>query len=151
MTSQTPFTFSKVVSSTSDAGKKVCEEILSGLKEKGFGQEDIFAVHLAVEEAFSNSIEHGNKMDPDKNVRIDCLVNSEQVEISLTDEGAGFDPDSVPDPRDDENLYKTSGRGLLLIRTYMDQAQFNDKGNVLRMVRYKTSQNNPAVDFSMHR
>jgi len=130
MTSQTPFTFSKVVSSTSDAGKKVCEEILSGLKEKGFGQEDIFAVHLAVEEAFSNSIEHGNKMDPDKNVRIDCLVNSEQVEISLTDEGAGFDPDSVPDPRDDENLYKTSGRGLLLIRTYMDQAQFNDKGNV---------------------
>jgi anti-sigma regulatory factor (Ser/Thr protein kinase) len=57
----------------------------------------------------------------------------------LTDEGEGFDPEAVPDPRNGENLLKTSGRGLLLIRSYMDEVMFNDRGNCVHMVKYNAA------------
>ncbi len=60
-----------------------------------------------------------------------------KVEISMTDEGRGFDPNAVPDPRYGENLYKAGGRGLLLICSYMDIVEFNERGNRVRMVKYK--------------
>jgi len=128
---------SKVVESTPSAIEGVCRRILSELKAENFNQDDIFAVHLAVEEAFLNALRHGNKMDPDKEIKIDYLVSGEKIEISMTDEGNGFDPDVVPDPRCGENLYKPEGRGLLLMRSYMDVVEFSERGNSVRMVRYK--------------
>lgn len=111
--------------------------ILPKLKAHNFSEDDIFAVHLAMEEAFINAVRHGNKMDPQKEVKIDYFVDEGRVEISMTDEGQGFDPDVVPDPRCGENLYKTGGRGLLLIRSYMDVVEFNNRGNCVHLVRYK--------------
>lgn len=116
---------------------KVCKLIILQLKANHFSQEDIFAVHLALEEALINAIKHGNKMNPEKEVKIDYLVNPDKVEISMTDEGEGFNPEAVPDPRLGENLYKKEGRGLLLMQSYMDIVEYNDSGNHLRMVRYK--------------
>ncbi len=94
-------------------------------------------MHLALQEAFINAVRHGNQMDPDKEVKIEYLVDPEKFEISVTDEGEGFDPEAVPDPRCGENLYKPNGRGLLLMRAYMDAVEYNEKGNRVRMVRYR--------------
>lgn len=107
------------------------------LKAHNFSEDEIFAVHLAMEEAFINAVRHGNKMDPQKEVKIDYLVDDEKLEISMTDEGRGFDPNVVPDPRCGENLYKAGGRGLLLIRSYMDVVEFNKSGNRVRIVKYR--------------
>jgi serine/threonine-protein kinase RsbW len=137
MTSEKPVNLSIVVASDPSAIVGISRKILSTLKANKFSQEDIFAVHLALEEAFINSIRHGNKMDPTKEVKIDYSVTLDKIEISMTDQGNGFQPDSVPDPRFGENLYKTGGRGLFLIRSYMNEVKFNERGNGLRMVKYK--------------
>jgi serine/threonine-protein kinase RsbW len=137
MTAKLPITRSVVVASKPNAIQKPCTQFLSELEDGGFSDEDIFATHLALEEAFSNAVNHGNKADRDKEIEIKYLVSSDKVEITIADEGEGFDPESVPDPRCGENLYRPEGRGLFLIRSYMDVVEFNAKGNCLHMVRYK--------------
>ena len=137
MVSSTPFNFSIVVKSKPSAVVGVCEEVLSKLEANDFSKDDIFAVHLALEEAFLNAVKHGNKMDSSKEVRIDYNVDFDKVEISLTDQGDGFEPSSVADPRFGEDLYKPGGRGLLLMNSYMDVVEYNESGNSLYMARYK--------------
>ena len=137
MSSKAPISRSIVVESISSTIIGVCKHILSELEANNFGQEDIFAVHLALQESFLNALTHGNKMDASKEIKIDYLVCSDRIEISITDEGNGFDPESIPDPRVGENLYRISGRGLLLIRSFMDVVKFNERGNCMHMVRYK--------------
>ena len=126
----------KVASKTS-ASTGVWKGLLRELEANSFDQEAVFAVHLALEEGFVNAVKHGNRMDAGKIVTIDYSVSREKVEVSITDEGEGFDPSKVPDPRFGENIYKTSGRGLLLIRSYMDLAEYNERGNSLHMVKYR--------------
>jgi serine/threonine-protein kinase RsbW len=138
MAAEMPVRRSVVVESRSSALEQSCREILSALEAGGFSQDDIFAVHLALEEAFLNAVKHGNRMDPTKKVQIDYTVDQEKVEISMTDEGPGFDPGRVPDPRVGKNLYRPEGRGLLLIRSYMHTVEYNERGNSLRMVRCKS-------------
>jgi serine/threonine-protein kinase RsbW len=137
MTPESPITCSMVVGSTLTASEGVCHLIMAMLEESGFSGEDVFAVHLALEEAFVNAMRHGNEMDPDKVVKIDYAVDSEKFEIWIEDEGAGFDPQSVPDPRCAENLYKPHGRGLLLMRSYMDTVEHDKQGNKVHMVRHR--------------
>lgn len=137
MASRVPISYSMVVESKPSAVDALCEPILDKLEGSGFSKEDIFAVHLALEEAFINAVKHGNKMDSSKKVTINYSVGLDKVEISMTDQGEGFDPTVVPDPRVGENLYKPQGRGLLLINSYMDVVRFNERGNRLYMVRYK--------------
>ncbi len=137
MEPRAPISRSVAVASKSSAIVGVCRRILSEIEAYGFDKEDIFAIHLAIEEAFINAIKHGNKMDPDKEVKIDYSISPDKVEIFVTDLGNGFDPGSIPDPRRGENLYKAEGRGLLLMRSYMDVIEFNESGNGVRMVRYK--------------
>jgi serine/threonine-protein kinase RsbW len=137
MASKTPINHSVVIESTRSGIAGVCKRLLFELETNNFSQEDIFAIHLALEEAFLNAVRHGSKMDPDKEIKIEYSVNSDKVEISMTDEGEGFDANAVPDPRCGENLYKMEGRGLLLMRSYMDVIEFNERGNRVHMVRYK--------------
>jgi len=137
MASEASINSSIVVDSKSSAVVEVCNEILSKLKEHNFDKDDIFAVHLTLEEAFHNAVKHGNKMDPTKKVKIDYCVNSEKVEITITDEGTGFEPESVDDPRFGSGLYEPGGRGLLLMNSYMDVVKYNEDGNSVYMVRYK--------------
>jgi serine/threonine-protein kinase RsbW len=137
MASEGPIGSSIVVESKLSAMTGVCNRILSALDGKSFSQDDIFAIHLAVEEAFLNAVKHGNKMDPCKKVQVDFSVDREKVEILVTDQGNGFHPENVPDPRVGRNLYKPEGRGLFLINSYMDIVRFNERGNSVRMVRYR--------------
>ncbi len=141
MASETPVGHEMVAGSVTSAVTSIREEILSKLKANSFSEEDIFAVHLALEEAFINAVRHGHKMDAAKGVKIDYLVVPDKVEVTVTDEGDGFDPGAVPDPRYGENLYKPEGRGLFLMRSYMDAVEFNERGNSVCMVKYKEKLN----------
>ena len=140
MASETPVGHEMVAGSTSSAVTSIREEILSKLKANSFSEEDIFAVHLALEEAFINAVRHGHKMDANRGVKIDYSVTPDKVEVTVTDEGEGFDPEAVPDPRFGENLYKPEGRGLFLMRSYMDVVEFNERGNSVCMVKNKANQ-----------
>ncbi len=137
MVSKAPINCSMVVESKPSAVVGVYEQILSKLENNGFSKEDIFAVHLALEEAFLNAVKHGNKMDSAKSVKIDYSVGLDKVEISMTDQGDGFEPEAIADPRWGESLYKPEGRGLLLMNAYMDVVEFNERGNSVYMARYK--------------
>ena len=132
---------SVVVSSTPSAVVDVFRQIQPGLQANGFSEEDIFAIHLALEEAFINAVKHGNKMEPSKAVKIDYAIEPDKIEINMTDEGEGFDPEVIPDPRYGDNLYKPAGRGMLLMRSFMDVLEYNKKGNSLRMIRYREKRN----------
>ncbi|MEJ5260472.1 MAG: ATP-binding protein [Anaerohalosphaeraceae bacterium] len=122
---------------TMEAAERFCGELLQEAVRKGFDEEDLFAIHLALEEAFVNAIQHGNQGDPSKKIHVEYCISPSRFEISIADEGPGFRPDALPDPREPENLYKCSGRGVLLIRSFMDQVQYNSKGNQVRMVKFK--------------
>ena len=137
MASKAPINYSIVVQSRSSAVVDVCREILAKLEEYKFDKDDIFAVHLTFEEAFLNAVKHGNKNDPAKKVKIDYSVTPEKVEITITDEGEGFEPEAVDDPRFGKGLYEPGGRGLLLMNSYMDVVKYNEEGNSVYMVRYK--------------
>lgn len=137
MASKAPINCSIVVDSKASAVVDVCKEILTKLQDHSFDKDDIFAVHLTLEEAFLNAVKHGNKNDPAKKVKIDYSVTSEKVEITITDEGEGFEPEAVDDPRFGKGLYEPGGRGLLLMNSYMDVVKYNEEGNSVYMVRYK--------------
>ncbi|MBN2455839.1 MAG: ATP-binding protein [Sedimentisphaerales bacterium] len=137
MTSKPAVSCSVVLASKTSAIEGCCDSILSKLKSSDFSQDDIFAVHLALQEAFINALKHGNKMDPRKQIKVDYSVNAKKIEVFLTDEGDGFNPASIADPRCGENLYKSYGRGLFLIRSYMDVVEFSRRGNSVHMVKYK--------------
>lgn len=93
--------------------------------ELGLDQEKINGLLLAVTEATTNAIIHGNKNNKLKMVRIYVFVDGSNMTIKIKDEGKGFDPSIVPDPTDPENLLKDSGRGLYLMRVYMDGLTYN--------------------------
>ena len=137
MISDLPISRSVVVSSTPAAVADVYRNMVPALQAQHFSEEDVFAVHLALEEAFINAVKHGNKMEPSKAVKIDYAVERDKIEICITDEGAGFDPEVIPDPRYGDNLYKPAGRGMLLMRSFMDVVEYAGRGNSVRMIRYK--------------
>ena len=93
--------------------------------ELGLDQEKINGLLLAVTEATTNAIIHGNKNNKLKMVRIYVFVEGKDISIVIKDEGKGFDPSIIPDPTDPENLLKDSGRGLYLMRVYMDGLSYN--------------------------
>jgi serine/threonine-protein kinase RsbW len=90
---------------------------------------------IALDEAFVNAVKHGNKNDPSKLVRITAELSPHEARFTVEDEGEGFDVQQIPDPRDPSNLFKASGRGVLLIYNIMDQVEYNERGNRLTMVK----------------
>jgi serine/threonine-protein kinase RsbW len=96
---------------------------------------DASNLFIALDEAFVNAVKHGNKQDARKLVRITADLSAQEARFTIEDEGEGFDVAAIPDPRDPENLFKTSGRGVLLIYNIMDQVEYNERGNRLTMVK----------------
>ncbi len=94
-------------------------------KELNLSDERITGIMLAVTEATTNAIIHANKNVKLKLVKIDADIINGLLKITIKDEGKGFDPTIVPDPTEPENLLKDSGRGLYLMRTYMDDLEYN--------------------------
>jgi len=94
-------------------------------KDIGLKNEQIAALLLAVTEATTNAIIHANKCNVNKTVTVDVTVNSSTLIVKIIDEGAGFDPAKIPDPTHPENLLKDSGRGVYLMKIYMDDLKYN--------------------------
>ena len=93
---------------------------------------------VALDEAFVNAVKHGNKFDAKKLVRIIAEVSAAEARFTIEDEGEGFDVNSIPDPLDPTNLFKTSGRGVLFIYNIMDEVKYNERGNRLTMIKKRT-------------
>jgi serine/threonine-protein kinase RsbW len=123
------------INSEFSAGVEVQKKILDAAAKHGFKEQCLFAIKIAIEEALVNAIKHGNKLDPRKHVTIEASITPRQAEISIEDEGPGFDRKSVPDPLAEENLEKSTGRGILLIESYMNQVSWDHGGRRVRMVK----------------
>ena len=96
---------------------------------------DTSNLFIALDEAFVNAVKHGNRNDPKKLVRITADLSAREARFQIEDEGEGFDVKAIPDPLDPANLFKTSGRGVLLIYNIMDEVEYNERGNRLTMVK----------------
>jgi CheY-like chemotaxis protein len=90
---------------------------------------------IALDEAFVNAVKHGNRNDPAKMVRITAELSAKEARFTVEDEGNGFNLQEIPDPCDPANLFKSSGRGVLLIYNIMDEVKYNARGNQLTMVK----------------
>ncbi|MCK4275304.1 MAG: ATP-binding protein [Phycisphaerae bacterium] len=123
------------IASELGAGREVERRLLEELARHGYSGAAVFAVKLALQEGLNNAIVHGGGSDPTKRVEVCYDVDKRRVCVTITDEGGGFAPEAVPDPTADENLQKPSGRGLMLMRAYMDGVQFNERGNQVRMIK----------------
>ncbi len=89
---------------------------------------------VGLTEALSNAMLYGNAHDPSKRVRVEVTFGEGTIRARITDQGGGFDPFSIPDPTCPENLMKTSGRGLFLMRQLLDEVRYNDQGNEVTLV-----------------
>lgn len=94
-------------------------------KDLGLNEEQLATLLLAVTEATTNAIIHANKCDKSKLVTVDVNVQDSKLIIKVTDEGTGFDPSQIPDPTQPENILKDSGRGMYLMKVYMDDLKYN--------------------------
>jgi len=111
-------------------------EILQIMRRFGYPEQTVFAVKLALEEALINAIRHGNRNDLNRYVTVRYDVNPARTVVVVADEGDGFRPEQVPDPTTSENISKPCGRGIMLMRAYMDEVRYSRKGNLVRMVKY---------------
>ena len=97
-----------------------------------------FGIDMAVREAVTNAVLHGNKRDETKFVEVIVQSSAVALEIKVHDQGLGFNPEVVPDPTKDENILKTSGRGIFFMRTFMDQVDWvirTEGGTTVRMLK----------------
>lgn len=120
----------KIPSDTA-AGQKVQEAIIKHLEDRKYSDRDIFGMRLALEEGIVNAIKHGNNLDQSKSVEISCEVSTEKVRVVIRDEGDGFVPDEVPDPTADENLERPCGRGIMLMKAFMNVIEYTEGGTCL--------------------
>jgi serine/threonine-protein kinase RsbW len=123
------------IASEVSASRDVQKRILDQVEHFEYNPNAIFAIKLALEEASMNAIKHGNKNDKNKKVHFEWRITPHLTEIIVEDEGPGFVKEAVPDPTQDENLERCSGRGILLIEAYMNEVEYSNGGRRLRMVK----------------
>ena len=127
------------IPSTLDFLPGVDEFIEKKLKKLKMKKDQIADVAISVSEAVTNAVVHGNKNDINKKVRISIKTGPSRVEITVEDEGGGFDPSSVASCLENENLLKHAGRGILILNSLMDKVEIicgPDQGTKVKMVKY---------------
>jgi serine/threonine-protein kinase RsbW len=108
------------------------------VNRSGISEDAAFGIDMAVREAVTNAVLHGNSQDESKAVDITLKSSPEAVEIVVHDQGAGFNPSEVPDPTASENILKTSGRGIFFMRSFMDEVDWlirPEGGTTVRMLK----------------
>ncbi len=131
--------FHESIPSELDAGHKLIDSYVKKLEQFGWEGSDLFHVQLAIEEAVVNAITHGNKQAPDKSVEVELRICPASTYLRIRDEGAGFNPDKLADPTDDEHIDVPHGRGVMLIRQVMSHVEYNDCGNQVTMIKHRSS------------
>ncbi len=112
-------------------------ELVDAMTNRDWPAHDIFRVQLAFDEAIINAIRHGNRFNPNKTVGVEVDCNCNSIRIRIADQGNGFDPSAVPDPRTAELLEVPGGRGVLLIHELMSCVEYNERGNEITMIKVK--------------
>jgi len=115
--------------------RKPADAILEEISQCGYDEDACFGIKLALEEALTNAVKHGNAGDPSKRVIIRYAVSPEMVVICVKDEGPGFDPQRTPDPTAPERISPPCGRGIMLIKAYMNDVEYRCDGREVRMVK----------------
>jgi serine/threonine-protein kinase RsbW len=113
----------------------VLQYLLERVAKLGLISSEGSNLFVALDEAFVNAVKHGNKNDPNKLVRVGAELSPKEACFTIEDEGEGFDVQTIPDPRDPANLFKSSGRGVLLMYNIMDEVEYNAQGNRVKMVK----------------
>jgi serine/threonine-protein kinase RsbW len=117
-------TVSHTMESTLESVNKAEEMADKAASQAGFDEDARGGISMAVREAMINAVMHGNGYSPDKRVKLSFEQSAGNLVITIRDEGAGLDPDTVPDPLAPENIMKQSGRGIFLMRAFMDDVKF---------------------------
>lgn len=126
-----------------EVAEEICRRMAS---TAGFDESDQHRIEMAVHESMINAIWHGNKNDASKTVWLRFQIYPDRLEIRIRDQGNGFDASRVPNPLADENLLKVSGRGIFLIRTFMDEFRTTyiaGTGTEVTLVKRLTPNNQP--------
>jgi serine/threonine-protein kinase RsbW len=113
----------------------VLQYLLERVAKLGLIKPERSNLFVALDEAFVNAVKHGNKNDPRKLVRITAELTPKEASFTVEDEGEGFNVQAIPDPCDPLNLFKSSGRGVLLMYNIMDEVEYNAQGNRVKMVK----------------
>ncbi|MFA5338578.1 MAG: ATP-binding protein [Candidatus Omnitrophota bacterium] len=116
--------------------KLASAKLIRALRELKLDKETLFDIRLCLEEAVINAIKYGNKLDDRLPVVISYAFSGGKLEITVRDQGAGFDYKATPDPRSDANILKHGGRGIFLINNLMDEVIYNDSGNEIKMIKF---------------
>ncbi|GAC1646683.1 MAG: hypothetical protein NVS9B15_04940 [Acidobacteriaceae bacterium] len=124
--------------STLESVNKVEQAALQMATKAGFDQDACDSIGLAVREAAVNAVLHGNKYDPNKKVNVSYEMQGDSLIIKVADQGKGLKEQDVPDPLAPENLMKQSGRGIFLIRSFMDEVSIRElePGTELTMIKH---------------
>jgi len=101
-----------------------------------FDNETADSVNIAVIEAATNAIKHGNKNNPQKNVEFQFCIARDKLTVSVKDEGPGFDPEAIPNPLSPESILKPCGKGILLMKSFMNEVAYSESGTKVKMVKY---------------
>ncbi len=112
--------------------------VLMEVERCRFCEEARFAIKLALEEALCNAVRHGNRNDASKKVTVRYAVTPEMAVVIVRDEGSGFIPDEIPDPTSVDRLPRPDGRGIMLLRAYMDKVEFRDHGREVYFMKRRT-------------
>lgn len=129
----------KVLESTLESVDVAEETVLHEGQELGFDEDDLHRIGMSVRECMVNAVVHGNRYNVRKKVWLTVMRSQDQLVVVIADEGEGFDLNTLPDPLANENLLRHSGRGLLLIQSFMDEFQIRarePKGTEVKMVKY---------------
>lgn len=130
----------RVIPSDTSVGLEIQEEIIAAAEASEFSARDIFSLRLALSEGITNAIRHGNRMSPDKQVEIQWTITADKIRVVIRDEGEGFNPDDIIDPTEEENLERPGGRGVMLMKSFMDQVLYNEKGNQLTLEKQRSTE-----------
>ncbi|MCA9051966.1 MAG: ATP-binding protein [Planctomycetaceae bacterium] len=128
------------IPSDTTKGLAVQEQIIALMEKHEYSMRDIFAMRLCLEEGITNAIKHGNKGALDKIVTIVANVGDDKLRVEVMDQGEGFDPEDVPDPTADDFIERPCGRGLMLMRAYLNFVEYSDGGRKLTMERERNSE-----------
>ena len=116
------------------------QTVLREAEVLGFDEDDLHRIGISVRECMVNAVVHGNRYNSRKKVHLKVERTADRLTIVVRDEGDGFDPAAVPDPLDAENLLRGSGRGVMLMQSFMDEFQISQgqpRGTEVKMVKYK--------------
>jgi len=135
-----PYAKTWTIPSIDTAAAKVLQEIVEATEQRGYKREVVFAVRLALDEALVNAVKHGNQSDPQKTVQVEVTIDDDRIVIQIEDQGTGFTPSDLPDPTAEENLGRPHGRGVMLMRAYMTEVDFNERGNRVILIKARDCQ-----------